>query len=90
MTKFRNRYVGMDVQKESIDIGLADADVRQEVRHFGCIGGDFRALDHAATKRQAPGKTSHLVYEAVPCDCVIYRHLAGKGMDCPVAASSMA
>ncbi len=60
MTKSGDRYVGMGLQKESIDIALADAGGRQE-----------------------PGKALHLVYEAEPCGYVIYRHLAGKGLDCP-------
>ena len=38
---------------------------------------------------QATGKTLHFVYEAGPCGYVIYRHLAGKGLDCVVVAPSM-
>jgi transposase len=89
MTKSSNLYVGMDVHKETIDIALAEGDGRQEVRHYGSIGGDLVVLDQAVRKLQATGKTLHFVYEAGPCGYVIYRHLAGKGLDCVVVAPSM-
>lgn len=89
MTKSSNLYVGMDVHKESIDIALAEDAGRQEVRHYGSIGGDLAALDQAVRKLQATGKTLHFVYEAGPCGYVIYRHLAAKGLACVVVAPSM-
>jgi transposase len=79
----------MDVHKESIDIALAEGDGRQEVRHYGSIGGDLLALDQVIRKLQSTGKALHFVYEAGPCGYVIYRHLAGKGMDCVVVAPSL-
>ncbi|MBI3147170.1 MAG: hypothetical protein HYZ17_01465 [Betaproteobacteria bacterium] len=89
MANSSNLYVGMDVHKDSVDIALADGDGRQEVRHYGSVGGDLRALDQAVRKLQATGKTLHFVYEAGPCGYVIYRHLAGQGLDCVVVAPSM-
>jgi transposase len=89
MTKSSNLYVGMDVHKETIDIALAEGDGRQEVRHYGSIGGDLLVLDQAVRKLQATGKRLHFVYEAGPCGYVIYRHLARKGLDCIVVAPSM-
>ncbi len=89
MAKSSNLYVGMDVHKESIDIALAEDAGRQEVRHYGSIGGDLAALDQAVRKLQATRKTLHFVYEAGPCGYVIYRHLAAKGLACVVVAPSM-
>lgn len=89
MTKSSKLYVGMDVHKASIDIGVAEGDGRQEVRHYGSIAGDLPALDQAVRKLRGTGKTLHFAYEAGPCGYVICRHLAGKGLDCVVVARSM-
>ncbi len=40
MTKSSAIFVEMDVHKDSIDIALAQADARGEVRHYGTIGGE--------------------------------------------------
>lgn len=89
MKKFSKLYVGMDVHKESINIALAEEEGRQEVRHYGSIGGDLLALDQVIRKLQSAGKTLHFVYEAGPCGYVIYRHLTRKGLDCVVVAPSL-
>lgn len=36
--------MGLDVQKESIDVTIAEAGAAEEERHFGIIGGDLEAL----------------------------------------------
>jgi transposase len=64
-------YVGMDVHKESIDITTAEEG--GEVRHFGRIGGDLKALSAAVRKLESLGRTLVFVYEAGPCGYVIYR-----------------
>jgi hypothetical protein len=50
MDKSSISYVGLDVQKESIDIETADAGGDGELRRFGSIGGDLVALDKALRK----------------------------------------
>jgi hypothetical protein len=65
-------YVGMDVHKESIEIALAEAG-GGEVRRFGRIGGDRKALAGAVRKLEsAHGKSLVFVYEAGPCGSGIY------------------
>lgn len=89
MTKSNAIYVGMDVHKESIDIALAEAEARREVRHYGTIGGSVADVDRALRKIVAGGKELHVVYEAGPCGYVLYRHLAAKGIDCTVVSPSL-
>lgn len=82
-------YVGMDVHKDSIEIALAQAD-GGEVRRFGRIGGDRRALAGAVRKLEsAHGKALVFVYEAGPCGYGIYRLLRERGHECWVVAPSM-
>ena len=64
-------YVGMDVHKESIDIGVADEG--GEVRHHGQIGGDMNALWRAVRKLESQGRELVFVYEAGPCGFGVYR-----------------
>jgi transposase len=88
MTKSILIYVGMDVHKDSIDIALAEAGARGEVRHYGTIGGGLADVDRALRKIIAGGAEVHVVYEAGPCGYALYRHLAAKGIDCTIVSPS--
>jgi transposase len=88
MTKSNAIYVGMDVHKDSIDIALADAGARGEVRHYGTIGGGLADVDRALRKIVAGGSELYVVYEAGPCGYALYRHLTAKGIDCTVVSPS--
>lgn len=81
--------VGLDAHKDSIEIVTAETSGKQEVRHYGTIGGDMASLDKAIRKLQSTGAELHFVYEAGPCGYEIYRHLTKKGFPCAVVAPSM-
>jgi len=81
--------VGLDVHKDSIEVVIAEAFGKQEVRHYGKIGGDMTSLDKAVRKLVSKGGRLHFVYEAGPCGYEIYRRLTKQGYDCSVVAPSM-
>jgi len=84
--QFSKLYVGMDVNKESIDIALAEEG--GEVCHHGRIGGDMNALRRAVRKLDSLGRELVFVYEAGPCGYGIYRDLTARGHACWVVAPS--
>jgi transposase len=86
--KTHDKFVGLDVHKDTIVIAVADGGREGEVRAFGTISSDLHALERALTKLRADGATLHVAYEAGPTGFVIYRHLQKMGIDCLVVAPS--
>lgn len=89
MSKITTLYVGLDVHKDSIEIGTADGTGGGEVRHVGRVGGDMASLDRAVRSLNRPTRSLIFVYEAGPCGYAIYRHLTSRGFTCQVVAPSM-
>lgn len=47
MTKTTTASVGLDGHTDSVDIAVAEAGRRGEVRHVGTVAGDLTAVDKA-------------------------------------------
>jgi transposase len=83
-------WVGLDTDKKHIDIAVAEALPRGEVRYWGKIENTPAALDRVIRRLRKDGCHLVVCYEAGPCGYGIYRHLEAKpGVTCQVVAPSM-
>ena len=75
--KTLNKYVGLDVHKDTTVIAIADEGRSGEVRLYGTISSDLHALEKALRKIGGEGVILHVVYEAGPTGYLLYRRLQG-------------
>jgi transposase len=83
-----NKYVGLDVHKDTTVIAVAEGQRDGEVRIYGTISSDLHALEKTLRKFGGEGVTLHVVYEAGPTGYVIYRRLRQLKINCIVVAPS--
>jgi transposase len=82
------KYVGLDVHKDTTVIAVAEGGRTGEVRLYGQVSGDLGALEKVLRKLGGDGVVLHVVYEAGPTGFVVYRRLQQLGIDCIVVAPS--
>lgn len=79
-------HIGLDVHKDSIAIGAAEAG-REHGRVVGKVGHDVNKLLKVLTKLGRPEQL-HIVYEAGPTGYGLQRALQARGYACEVIAPS--
>ena len=62
--KTTDKYVGLDVHKDTTVIAVAEGGREGEVRLYGSIASDLKALENVLRKLAADGARLHVVYEA--------------------------
>lgn len=83
-----DKYVGLDVHKDTTVVAIAAGGRAGECRIYGTIASDLHALEKLLRKLAADGAKLHVVYEAGPTGYVIHRRLRQLDIDCIVVAPS--
>ena len=83
-----NKYVGLDVHKETIAVSVAEAG-GGEVRYSGEIANTPEAFGKLVGLLKKGGARLAFCYEAGACGYVIYRQLCELKQDCQVVAPSL-
>ncbi len=87
MPKWKVRYVGLDVHKDSIVIAVAEQG-RDAAREVGTFPSDWVSLEKQL-RRLSVGFTLKLCYEAGPTGFELHRRLVEAGYDNQVIAPSL-
>lgn len=82
-------YVGLDVSKEKIAVGLAEAGRKGELRYYGEIANRADAVRKFVDKLARRHARLCFCYEAGPTGYGLYRQLSGLGHECLVVAPSL-
>lgn len=81
-------FVGLDVHKRNVSVGLAEDGRMGEVRFLGDIDNSPATLESLLRRLSRPDRELDFCYEAGPCGYGIYRQIRGAGFDCSVVAPS--
>ena len=87
MAKF-NKYIGLDIHKETIAVAIADGD-GGEVRYLGEIANQPAAVKRLINKLGRGGEGLRFCYEAGPCGYDLYRQVIAAGHSCVVVAPTL-
>lgn len=83
-----NKYIGLDVHKETIAVSVAEAN-GGEVRYVGEIANTPEAIEKLIKQLRKGGANLSFCYEAGPCGYGIHRQLKELGWECLVVAPSL-
>ena len=82
-------FVGLDISKTAISVGIAPGDAREAVHYFGTIAHSPAALTKLCRTLSKAGTHLHFCCEAGPFGYHLYRRLRGWGQTCDVVAPSL-
>mgnify|MGYP000615944097 CR=1 FL=1 len=82
-------FVGLDVSKDQIAVGVATGDPRSAVEYHGTIANRSAALRRLCDVLSGGGVDLHFCYEAGPFGYELYRRLTRWGHRCDVIAPSL-
>ena len=83
-----SKYIGMDVHKESIAVGIADARGGPP-RYWREIANRPEAVRRLLARLDGTDERLRLCYEAGPCGYGLYRQLVEAGYACTVVAPGL-
>jgi transposase len=87
MSSNHNRFIGLDVHRNSIAVACADG--QEPALSLGEIANTPEAMSKLAKKLSGGGRPVQWCYEAGPCGYGIFRQLRGLGHLCIVVAPSL-
>ena len=82
-------FVGLDVHKDTIVVGVAETGDRGEVREYGRIANRPEAVRRLLGRLGRPVSALRFCYEAGPLGYGLQRQIAAAGHDCVVVAPSL-
>jgi len=86
--KTTDKYIGLDVHKDTITVAIAEGVRLGEVRQYGKISNDLHSLEKLLPRLGGENVRLHFVYEAGPTGFVIHRWLLKRDIDSIVVAPS--